>query len=91
MKSSNALLALTERQKQIGICLLAGLSPKKIARQFKLSVSTVREHQASIKKKLLCQNAYQTGSKLAVLFGADAEALKFYLKKLGFKGDQPYF
>ena len=91
MKSHHESLALTERQKQIGICLLAGLSPKKIARQFKLSVSTVREHQACIKKKLFCQNAYQTGSKLAVLFGADTEALKFYLKKLGFKGDQPYF
>ena len=91
MKSLQAALELTERQKQIGICLLAGLSPKKIARQFKLSVSTVREHQAAIKKKLLCQNAYQTGSKLAGLFDADAESFKFYLKTLGFKGDHPYF
>jgi len=91
MKSSNALLALTERQKQIGICLLAGISPKSIARQFKISINTVREHQACIKKKLLCHNAYQAGSKLAVLFGADAQNLKFYLKTLGFKGDHPYF
>ncbi len=91
MKSLCAPLALTERQKQIGICLLAGLPPKKIARQFKLSINTVREHQAAIKKKLLCQNAYQAGSKLAVLFGADTQNLNFYLKKLGFKGDHPYF
>jgi len=91
MKSLHTALELTERQKQIGICLLAGLSPKKIARQFKLSVSTVREHQACIKKKLLCQNAYQTGSKLAVLFGADDQNLSFYLKTLGFKGDHPHF
>lgn len=91
MKALRSPLELTERQKQIGICLLAGLSPKKIARQFKLSVSTVREHQSCIKKKLFCQNAYQTGSKLAVLFGADARNLTFYLKTMDFKSDHPHF
>jgi len=71
--------------------LLAGLSPKKISHQFKISISTVREHQACIKKKLLCQNAYQTGSKLAMLFGVDTQNLKFYLKTLNFKDDHPHF
>ncbi len=91
MKSKRLPLPLTERQKQIGVCLLAGMPPKKIASRFKLSVSTVREHQAAIKEKLLCQNAYQMGSKLAILFGSDEENLNFYVKKLDFKGDQPDF
>jgi len=51
----------------------------------------MRGHQAVIQKKLLCQNAYQTGSKRAVLFVYNAKNLKFYLKTLGFNGDQPYF
>lgn len=84
-------LALTARQKQIGICLLAGMPLKKIAHYFGISINTIREHQTCIKKKLLCQNAYQVGSKLATLFQDDAKNLKIYLDILSFGGDHPHF
>ena len=84
-------LALTSRQKQIGICLLSGMPLKKIAERFGLSINTIREHQSCIKKKLLCQNAYQAGSKLATLLHNDAKRLKIYLETLTFEGDHPHF
>lgn len=66
-------VALTGRQQQIAACLLAGMSIKKIANQLGLSVNTIREHQTSIRKKLLCQNAYQMGSKLIMLLNSDVK------------------
>jgi hypothetical protein len=62
-------LALTERQKQIGICLLAGYRLKVLRVNLKCPSVLSENIKPAIKKKLLCQNAYQTGSKLAVLFG----------------------
>ncbi len=52
---------LTVRQKQIGLCLLSGMSLKEIARRYEVSVHTVRDHQNIIKAKLSCRNAYQMG------------------------------
>jgi DNA-binding NarL/FixJ family response regulator len=60
---------LTRRQKEIGWCLLQGMSVKAIARQLNLSITTVREHQTLLHKELLCQNAYQAGHRLSIFFG----------------------
>jgi len=78
---------LTRRQQEIGFCLLQGMTVKAIAKNLNLSVATVREHQTLMRKKLLCQNAYQVGYYLGILF----EQEKKYLKPLTFKGKTPDF
>jgi DNA-binding NarL/FixJ family response regulator len=71
MKSSQAFLKLTQRQKDIGAFLLKGMPPKTIAYQMGISLNTVREHQQSLKRKLGCHNAYQIGYQLAMMFEVD--------------------
>lgn len=82
-------LGLTERQKQIGFCLLSGMSIKEIANHYKVSIHTIREHQKIIKKKLSCRNAYQVGCQLGFLFKKEQEALKIYANTPNFRGDHP--
>lgn len=79
MKTSLESIGLTERQKEIGGCLLKGMSVKDIAHAFQLSICTVRAHQNLIRKKLCSRNAYQTGYQLAIFLNLEAEKLKNYL------------
>jgi len=79
---------LTYRQQEIGLCLVTGLSLKAIAKHLNLSVTTVKEHQTLIRKKLLCQNAYQMGYRLALFF---KQRTDFSLTTLYLEGDHPAF
>jgi len=72
-------IILTRRQIEIGGCLVQGMSSKDIARQFGLSIYTIRAHQRLIQKKLSSRNAYQTGYQLATFLNLEAEKLKKYL------------
>lgn len=51
--------SLTDREKEIFVCLGQGLTTRKIAEQFGLSPRTVEVHRARIKKKLNCEDAAQ--------------------------------
>jgi len=82
---------LTERQQQVGFCLLAGLSAKNIADQLGLSVNTVRGHQKFIKKKLFCKNSYQVGYQLGSFLWDAQKFSKYFEKITHFEGDQPHF
>ena len=91
MSTSMNISRLTERQQQIGLCSLEGMSAKDIACQLKLSINTVREHQKLIKKKLSCQNAYQVGYQLGLFLNEEQNILKFSVKNITFEGDHPHF
>jgi DNA-binding NarL/FixJ family response regulator len=82
---------LTPRQKEIGSCLLKGMCLKNIARQFNISVRTVRAHQNQIQKKLLCLNAYQVGYQLGCLLNEEQKILKIYLENSTFNNDTCHF
>jgi len=66
-------VCLTERQQQIGFCLLQGMSVKAIARQCNISIRAVRAHQSLIRKKLLCQNNYQVGYRLGIFLKKESK------------------
>ena len=58
-ETDGGIESLTDREKEIFICLGQGLTTRKIAEQFELSPRTVEVHRARIKKKLNCEDAAQ--------------------------------
>jgi DNA-binding NarL/FixJ family response regulator len=52
---------LTYREKEVGSCLIGGMSAKETSRKLGIEVCTVEAHQRSIKKRLNGKNTYQTG------------------------------
>ena len=75
---------LTERQKDIGDCLLRGMSLNEIADKFNISRRMVKIHQKLIQEKLFCLNAYQVGYQLGCFLSEERKILKYYLEKNAF-------
>ncbi len=57
--------ALTDREKEVGACLVKGMSAKEASKQLGISIFTVEDHRKSIKKKLNGKSAYEIGFMLA--------------------------
>ncbi len=55
---------LTAREREVGICLISGMTAKLVSRQLGISVHTVEGYQRSIKKKLNGTTPYQVGCEL---------------------------
>lgn len=58
---------LTDREQEIGICLINGMSMQQIATKLGVSVHTVDFHKRNIKNRLNSNNSYQLGFLLANL------------------------
>lgn len=56
--------ALTAREREVGICLISGMTAKHVSKQLGISVHTVEGYQRSIKRKLHGNTPYQVGCEL---------------------------
>jgi len=56
--------ALTAREREVGICLISGMTAKHVSKQLGISVHTVEGYQRAIKKKLKGNTPYQVGWEL---------------------------
>lgn len=61
MKINNIL---TTREKEVGMCLMNGMTAKEVSRQLAISVHTVEGHQRTIKRKLKAKTPYHIGCML---------------------------
>ena len=68
MKQQMLHYNLTAREKEIGACLLNGMSSKAIATKLEISMHTVEIYRKNIRLKLGCKNSCQLGSLLTQLF-----------------------
>ena len=58
---------LTTREKEIGECLLKGMSSKLIAKKLGISIHTVEIYRKNIRLRLGCKNSCQLGFLLSKL------------------------
>ncbi len=62
---------LTTREKEVGMCLVNGMTAKEVSRQLAISVHTVEGHQRTIKRKLKAKTPYHIGCLLGKVLEAD--------------------
>lgn len=53
---------LTVREKEVGSCLISGMTVKQISRKLSISMHTVEQHKRKIKRKLHGGTPYQIGN-----------------------------
>ena len=52
---------LTTREKEVGACLIDGMTAKQVSKKLEISVHTVEGYQRTIKRKLKSKTPYQVG------------------------------
>ena len=62
---------LTTREKEVGMCLVHGMTAKEVSRQLAISVHTVEGYQRTIKRKLKAKTPYHIGCMLGKALEAD--------------------
>jgi DNA-binding CsgD family transcriptional regulator len=55
---------LTEREREVSVCLINGMKTKEIAKKLDISLPTAQEHQRNIKHKLNSKTMCQLGAEL---------------------------
>ncbi len=62
---------LTTREKEVGLCLIEGMTAKEVSRALVISVHTVEGHQRTIKRKLKAKTPYHIGCLLSKALSND--------------------
>jgi DNA-binding NarL/FixJ family response regulator len=70
---------LTTREKEVGTCLIDGMTAKQVSRTLGISVHTVEGHQRVIKRKLKGKTPYQVGCVLGKMLGEDLNSDPLYI------------
>ena len=59
---------LTDREQEVGACLIGGMTIKEISNKLGISIYTVEMYKRNIKIRLNSKNSYQVGFLLGRLF-----------------------